>query len=378
MKNIKKYALNIKALALVVLLVMQFIVLSQLTGDVNKSPDALARTVPLNQFTYEDQANYLIDKFESYSTSSTDSSIEFNGILSTGIFEADNISDDQEKVEKKISTRYDLSTNKFMVDIKLYQGETLTESWSEEVEPLYDDEKDEGYIEFENERYYLSECLKTDVIDDCVAATATVGTVGVIAAAALVITIVVTPPSVHQKIIRTISTVTEKIVQAVKSFWGWFTRWIKKIFTRTYTVTKTTVVTTYTPTLMIDGEKVDTKEVSLTDIKKKELYPENRFYLCFVSTKIYMSINPISDSAAVAILKTGIVVKDQNTGKEMLASTFTRLGVDAYNVATLAGINPRTPFGHPEYEHGAYHYHSNVLVKVNGKNHSPHSFFLIL
>jgi len=161
----------------------------------------------------------------------------------------------------------------------------------------------------------------------------------------------------------------------VKSFWSWFTRWITKAFTRT--IVTTTVVTTYAPSLTINGKKVETKEVSLADLKDDSQYPKSQFYLCFVSSKkIYISCFPIEDFEAASILSGGVIVKDENTGKEMLASTYTRIRDDAYRVAVAAGLNPRTPYEKPEYEHGGYHYHSSIEVLVNNELHSPHSFFL--
>lgn len=255
----------------------------------------------------------------------------------------------------------------------------LIESWNEVVSPLYDEEKDEGYIEFEGQRYYFSDCLEIESLNECIAGVddAIVIGGGTLAVVALAVTIVVTPPSVHEEIINTVTEITETVVQTVRSFWRWFKRWITKTFTRTRKVTTTTVQTVYTPTLEIDGIQIKTKEVSLTDLKKENLYPSGKFYLCYVSSKIYISTVEISQSAAIAVLKSGIVQVDKNTGKEMLASTFTRGRNDAFTIASIAGLNPRTPYEKPDFEKGAYHYHSSVEVFVNNELRSPHSFYLI-
>ena len=343
-------------------------------ANTDQTVSASTRTVALEQITYEEQVNYLIDKFDEYSINNNDYVLEFEGILPISLLDVDNASDIQEETNKVVKTNYDLTTNEFFVNVEVYQDNILIESWNEIVTPLYDEEKDEGYIEYKGERYYLSESLTSDVIDDCVVATAA-ASAGLLAAAALCVTIVLTPPSVHQEIIQSISHVTETIVQAVKSFWSWFTSWITKVFTRT--VVTTTVVTTYTPSLTISGKKVETKEVSLTDLKREDRYPKGEYYLCLVSSKkIYISCLPIEDFEAVSILSGGIKVKDENTGEEMLASTYTRFMDDAYRVTVAAGLNPRTPYLKPDYEHGGYHYHSSIEVLVNDNLHSPHSFFV--
>ena len=66
----------------------------------------------------------------------------------------------------------------------------------------------------------------------------------------------------------------------------------------------------------------------------------------------------------------------------MMASTFTIMKDDAYNIACEAGLNPRTPYEMPEFEYGFYHYHSiaTALVKTKSgmfENRNPHSFFCL-
>ena len=198
----------------------------------------------------------------------------------SALYSIDNLSENPEKIEqieKKFSTNYNYLTNEFILEVKIYQDGILIDSLSQEANPLYDAEKDEGYIEFEGERIYLADCLDIDVLNDCVAFADDIA-IGALVASALLITVVVTSPSVQQTITTTVTQVVETVVSAVKSFWSWLTSWITKTFTRT--VTTTTTVTTYTPTLTISNVKYETKTVTFTDLKS---YPVGKYYLCFVS-----------------------------------------------------------------------------------------------
>lgn len=159
--------------SIIALILSAVIALTVFTANANQTVSASMRTVALKQMTYEEQVNYLIDKFDEYSISSNEYNLEFEGVLPVSLLDTDHTSDIQEETNKVIKTNYDITTNEFFVNVEVYQDNILIESWNEIVTPLYDEEKDEGYIEYEGERFYLSESLTSDVIDDCVVATAT-------------------------------------------------------------------------------------------------------------------------------------------------------------------------------------------------------------
>lgn len=93
------------------------------------------------------------------------------------------------------------------------------------------------------------------------------------------------------------------------------------------------------------------------------------------NNKIYIS-SPILKEIAIAILALGIKVPCiGNTNREMLASTYTVMRINAYNIAVGAGLDSRTPYERPDYEFGYFHYHSSRRVIVNGEEHNPHSFY---
>ena len=364
MKTKSKILMSI--VAIILSTVLLFIAVSALFNS-KTTPDVElnARTVKVEQLTYGEHIESLVDQFDSYTTDNTENSISFNGTIISSLSELygiNNLSENSEKIEKKISTNYNYLTNEFVLEVNIYQDGILIDSLSQEADPLYDSEKDEGYIEYEGERIYLSDCLDIDVLNDCVAVVDDIA-IGALVASALLITIVVTSPSVQQTITTTVTQVVETVVSAVKSFWRWLTRWVTKTFTRT--VTTTTTVTTYTPTLTISNVKYETKKVTLTELKK---YPVGKYCLCFVSGGIiYISVSTISDVIATSILMSAIVVNDKNTGKKMIASTFTQLESDAYRVALAAGLNSRTPLGSPDFDHGAWHYHSRAEAYYDGK-----------
>lgn len=343
--------------------------------EFNKT-NALVRSVPISYTSYEEQVNILINSFSDYSSYNNSCGIQFEGSLPINLLNEDSIADSNKNYEKKIKTNYDFTTNLFWVEISVYEETVMIDSWQETVEPLYDKEKDEGYIEIDNERFYLSECFKSDTLDNCFVPAIAIGAVGVVAASALAVTILVASPTIRQEICQTVTTVVETVVQSVRTFFGWFCRWIKQTFTRTHTVTTPSVVTKYTPTLIINGINIETEEVTINDLYREDKYPKGNYYLCFVSKKIYVSVLPIKDYEAKEILKSGTIVTDENSGSQMLASTYTRCKDDAYRIAVAAGLNSRTPYSKPEFEHGAYHYHSSIEKEINGEIHSPHSFFL--
>lgn len=68
----------------------------------------------------------------------------------------------KEDVIKKVKTNYDYSTNTFGMIVLHYSGDALLERLKSEAEPLYDEERYDGYIEFNEERYYFSETFDTN------------------------------------------------------------------------------------------------------------------------------------------------------------------------------------------------------------------------
>lgn len=336
---------------------------------------ANTRSVAVAATTYEDQINYIIDKFDTYTTDSDEVSVSFEGSLTTGLSSVDFVADTDINTEKKVKARYNYETNEFYVEIQLLRDGVIVETVEQSATPLYDEELDEGYLEIDGERYYFSECFDADNIDDCaVAITASAGVAAIGILAICAITIAVTPPSVHQQFIQNVQQLKVTFTENIKSFFGWFTRWVKKTVTRIITKTTTTVVTNYTPAIEINGKRVETKVVTVAELKK---YPSGRFYLCFVNNEqIYIS-PMITEETAIAILLSGTVVKDKNTGKDMLASTYTLLQNDAYRVAVAAGLSERTPnYTRFEGGHGGKHYHCGPKRVVNGEEHYPHSFFI--
>lgn len=363
-------------------------------GTINKGSDensqeelsANVRNVIATQSTYEDCINEFIEKFDDYKIDSDDNSILFEGILGVDISAIDVIAiSGDETAERRIKTKYNLESNEFYVEIQTIQGGEILENITKSATPLYDGEREEGYLELEGERYYLSECIDNSSIDNC---SMTVASVGAVVAMALAVTIVVTPPTVHQQILQSTKRVVETVVQAVRSFWGWFTRWVKRVFTRTRVETVTTVITTYTPTIEIDGAKIETKEIVETALSDEKQYPRGKFWLCFAKdrNKMYISTMPIEEAYAVAILKAGIVVQNKNTGKGLIAGTYTRLETDAFRVTLMAGLLDGMSWG-VFHSHKVekncmvlmtYHYHSCATKEINGIRYAPHSCFIVL
>lgn len=283
-----------------------FTMANALNSNVSLS-DMSTRAIDVSQLTYGEKINVLLDEFNDYETTNTETTISFQGEMYASIGEIlgfDSLSNQEETVVKKFNTSYDYGTNSFYMNISYSSGDDLLETVSTSVEPQYDEERDDGYIEYEGERFYFSESFDSNGLNECIAGVddAIVVGVGAVIVCGILITMAVTPPSVHQEIIKSLTYVTQTIVEAVKSFWGWFTKWVTKVFTRTTAVETTTVVEIKTPTLELDKEKIETKEMSKEDRLR---LPKTSYYLAFAdpsNNKMYISTVNISSTQAKAIM----------------------------------------------------------------------------
>lgn len=388
MNFVKKHYDKFLSIILVLVLLTTFLVAGFYRQENNLS-DASIRTIDVEQKTYGEKTELLLEQFNSYQAINTEISVGFEGDMYASIGEIlgfDSLAYQDETVVKKFKTNYDYTTNKFYMNISYYSGSTLLESADVEVEPLYDEELDDGYIEFEGNRIYFSESFEVDGLNECIAGVDDVAVIGVgaVVVCGILITLAVTPPSVHQDIITKINYVCETVVQAVKSFWGWFTRWITKVFTRTVAVETTTIVVYQTPTITIDKVKYETKKITKEELDK---LPKSEYYIAFAdptNNSFYLSTVNIKIPQATAIMALPTSVKCiGNENYEMLTSVYTATEYGAWNIMDKVGYNVRTPMGSPEYENGLYHYHSQATKYIrtskypNGGYYSPHLFFSI-
>jgi hypothetical protein len=271
--------------------------------------------------------------------------------------------------------------------LSYYDGDSLVETSTNETVPVYDEEKDDAYVTVGDTKYYFSDTFDADEFEQCVAIVddaVAVGAVVIVGAVALTICAVAATVNydVSTKIVYEVETFFETVASSIRSFFSWFTRWIKKAVTRVVEKVTTVVTKVATPAISVNNERIETAEISVTDIKKKE---RNSYYLVFADTtnnKIYIS-KDIRKEIAIAILSFPIVVNCiGNSNVQMMASTFTIMKDDAYNITCEAGLNPRTPYEMPEFEYGFYHYHSIATAMVKTKSgkleyRNPHSFFCL-
>jgi hypothetical protein len=385
---IKKHYKKIICAVLCLILLTGF----SITGLFNSNKadfDFSARQIDVEQMTYGEKVETLINQFNSYEAKNTATTISFDGDMFASVGEIlgfDSLSNLEDEVVKKFATTYDYETNTFYMNVSYYSGDILLESVEAEVEPMHDEARDDGYIEYEGQRFYFSESFDVDTLNECIAGVDDLVVVGVgaVIVCGILITMAVTPPSVHQEIIRNITYVVETVVQAVKSFWGWFTRWVTQIFTRTKAVESTTIITTKTPTLQINGSKIETKAITK---EAAMALPKTAYYLAFAdptNNLFYVSIVNIQKSIAIAIMAAPMVTPCiANTSYTMVASVYTIYETSAIHIMDQVGYNARTPKYSPEEEKGFFHYHSvaTIIVKSskypNGSPHSPHMFFNI-
>ena len=367
---------RLKFLSILVALVFLAVSLLSIAIRSTTISELQTRTIDVAEIgtlSYEEKVDQLLTDFDVYSYDFQDDIITFTGEFTRDLTDFLNYQQlstiDGTPVTKKYSTTFNCEEEVFTLITTYSQNGIVINQTSDSVVPVYDEALNDYFITLDDgSKISVSESLELDNMENCVAIVAAVPLA--VVAAALAVTIVVAAPTIVQHI----ETVVTTVVSWVRSFWSWFCSLWKPV---TKTVTTTSVTTVATPSITIDKTTYKTKVETMTNVKDRKLYPAGKFYLCFVNGKtLYMSLVPLTESNAIAVLMTGIVVNDTNNGKAMLGSTFTQLRADAYRVAAAAGINPRTPYEKPEYEYGAYHYHSVVEKEVNGLMRSPHSFFI--
>lgn len=381
-KNIIRFFLLFTCLLLIV------------SGSIIKSSsndESVVREIGVEYKTHEEQLSLILDSFDSYNSDFSNNHLTFNSEKIVSVKENDNfeyLSDKKtDELTQKISTDYNLEKNVFTFTLSYYDGNTLVETSTKETIPVYDEDKDDAYVTVGDAKYYFSDTFDVDEFEKCIAIVDDViaaGAVVIVGAVALTICAVASTVNydVSTQIVYEVETFFETVASKIKSFFSWFTRWIKIAVTRVVEKVVTVVTKVTTPAISVNNERIETAEISMADLKKKE---RNNYYLVFADTtnnKIYIS-KDIRKEIAIAILSFPIVVNCiGNSNVQMMASTFTIMKDDAYNITCEAGLNPRTPYGMPEFEYGFYHYHSIATAMVKTKSgkfeyRNPHSFFCL-
>lgn len=266
------------------------------------------RTIETKQSSLVTETQKFIDKFDTYQSSSTDNTIEFEGTMFASVGELiglDVLDAENQQLTKRYKTKYDFSKNLFYLTVTYYnENEIIVESIEYCVDPTYDEDKDDVFVEFENEKIYFSESFVADAINECIAgvddAIYLVG--GVVIVGGLLITIAASQPEVIQETITTVKYITEKIEQKVASVWSW----IKRFVTTYITVKKTVVTKSYkevkVPTIELNKEKIITKAIATTALAQMK---QGEYFLAFYDPsngQFYLSTAPISFESAVAIM----------------------------------------------------------------------------
>ena len=243
-----------------------------------KANEFKVRTIETANFSYAQQANLMLEKFNSYDADVQDSGISFNGEMNASMSELlgiEFLADKKGDVKKKFKTWYDFETGLLKLSISFYDENGFIEEICETAEPVIDEELDDAYIEYEGEKIYFSEVFDKDSMDNCSATVAVVAGGGITAGAvvvggavivgALVISIVAADPTILTNTVTTVSTTVVKVVETIKSstkrFFRWFTTWITRVILRPVTTTTTTTVTIKTPAITINNKRIETKEV---------------------------------------------------------------------------------------------------------------------
>ena len=367
MKTINKRFVII-SLFLALVLALPF-VLSGFSNSVSVS----TRTINVSEIgtlSYEELTDKMLYNFDVYSSDFSDDCISFEGNLTKDFNYFSNLQhlalNDNDKITEKYETKYNIENDTFLVKISYFQDDKLVEEIEHETVPVFDEEKNDYFIELENgNKISVAETIKMENIDNCIAI---VDDVAIILTAALAITVAAAAP--------VITTVVTKVVNVVKSIFSWFASlFVKK------TVTQTTKVAT--PLLILGNTTYKTEAKTEADVKKMD---QTKYFAAFADPtngNMYMTVAPILEQEAVAILLSPSVSKCiGNSERTMISSTYTYFEENALRIAEIAGLDPRTPAGHPDLNGNGYyrHYHSIATALTIGKkgellNSHPHSFF---
>jgi hypothetical protein len=209
-------------------------------------------------------------------------------------------------LQQKISTDYDLQQNVFTVTISYYDGDKLVSYSTEETVPVYDEEKDDAYVIVDENKYYFSDTFDVTEFEQCVALVDDAVIIGgAVIVGAVALTICAATSSVNYDVVTQITyevqTFFESVKSAIRSFFSWFTRWIKVAVTKVVQKVVTTITKVVTPAISVNNERIETKEASISELKNKE---KNKYFLVFADTtngKIYLS-SEIKKEIAIAIL----------------------------------------------------------------------------
>ena len=345
----------------------------------NSSNQLATREVDVNSLgtlSYEEKAKKILNDFDIYSYDFNENTLSFNGELTRSqnyFSEFDFLSTiANEEVTQKYSTQLDLDKEKFVLVISYYQNDKLIEKIEQETTPNFDSEKNDYFIKLDNgELLSISETMNDNNMENCIAL---VDDAAILLTAALALTVVAAAPYIA----NVVTTVVTQVVNWVRSFFWW----LKSLFVKTVTTTVVTQVAS--PSITIANTTYRTEAKTKAEIQALD---PSLYFAAFADPtngKMYLTVLPIDEVAAVAILNTPIIVPCiGDTSRTMIASTYTFSQIQALKIASVVGLNVRTPAWSPEV-HGKlgyfWHYHTISSAITLGKGgieqiSNPHSFF---
>lgn len=330
----------------------------------------------IGRLSYEEKTKQLLSDFDVYSYDFNDNTLSFDGEFTKSINyfnEFDFLStNSDDEITQKYSTRLNLEEEKFILIISYIQNNELIEKIEHETTPIFDSEKNDYFIKLDNGKLLsVSETMDNSNLNNCIAL---VDDAAILLTAALAITVVAAAPY----IVNVVTTVVTQVISWVRSFFWW----LRSLFVTNVVTTVVTQVAS--PSITIANTTYRTESKTEEDMRRLN---SKRYYVAFADPtngKMYLSISNISEAAAVAILNTPIVVPCiGDTNRSMIASTYTFMEANALKIASIVGLNVRTPAGSPE-KHGSigyfWHYHTISSASTLGKGgveqiSNPHSFF---
>ena len=365
----------IYSLILVLILSFSFILASYF----NSSNQLAIREIDVDSIgtlSYEEKARQILNDFDMYSYEFNDNVLSFNGEItrSANYFNGfDYLSTStNEQITQKYSTYLDLEEERFVLTISYYHNNEFIEKTEQETTPIFDSEKNDYFIKLDNgELLSVSKIINDNNMDNCIAL---VDDAAILLAIALTIAVVAAAPY----IINVVSTVVTQVTRWISSFFWW----LKSLFVETVVTTVVTQVAT--PAITIDNTTYRTEAKTKTDLM--HLDPTLYFgaFADPTNGKMYLTVIPIGEIVAIAILATPIVVPCiGDTSRTMIASTYTFTEIQALKIASVVGLHERTPAWSPEI-HGKrgyfWHYHTVASAITLGKGgvryvSNPHSFY---
>jgi len=381
MSKTKKFTMFISLILAII--TFSTIILINTNNKTTINNNLAIRNVDVNEIgtlSYEEKIQEFLNEFDMYEYNYTDTTIEFNGVLTRDIssfygYEFLNTINES-PITRSYNTKVNCETGAVTLIITSKQNEQIIEQIEEEVTPIYDETLDDYIITLDDgSKISVLDSLASENLNPCIAG---VDDAILLTGAAVVLVVVVLAPQIE----KSVTTVVNTVVTWVKSFWSWLrSKWTKKTTTTTTTITTETMV--YTIAINNITYKLKEYDRVLKEYDNKRFFDNQLFYLAIGDTQdkhMYISTVHVPYEVALNVLSapTPILVDSAHPQKpnkpveQFVLSIYTHNQQMAHDLASAAGAKLGFPgCTHHHTETAGYfdHFHPGSVY------HEQHCFY---